>query len=233
MADAKADKIRSDGVEIGDNPDYINFKKDIKATATEDGGTDIDVTLYNEETGHYEFGSEIRQTDISWEDLKAPSTAINPVGLAAPPSRNATTGLLDFSASGTNTCAIAVQMPHAWKLESTISPHIHLWYPDGNAGNSVWKFEYQIAKIGTAFPGSYTSDTKTFAAPEIANQHVLHPFDDIDMTGIDGVSAMIVILLSRIGGDAADTYASALPLLEFDIHYQVDSLGSDEETSKG
>lgn len=188
---------------------------------------------YNDTDAHYEFEHEIRQTDTSWEDLKAPSTAINPVGLASPPSRNSTTGLLDFAAAGTNTCAIAIQMPHSWKLESTISPHIHLWYPDANAGNSVWKLEYQIAKIGGAFAGSYTSDTKTFAAPEVANQHQLHSFDDIAMTGIDGVSAMIVILLSRLGGEAADTYAADLPLLEFDVHYQVDSLGSDEETTKG
>ena len=188
---------------------------------------------YNATDAHYEFDHEIRQTETSWEDLKAPSTAINPIGLAAPPTRNATTGLLDFDAAGTNTVAIALQMPHAWKLERAISPHIHLWYPDANAGNSVWKLEYQFAKIGGNFAGSYTSDTKTFAAPGAANRHELHAFDDIVMTGVDGVSAMIVILLSRIGGDGADTYAAALPMLEFDVHYQVDSLGSDEETTKG
>lgn len=189
--------------------------------------------LYNSTDAHYEFDNEIRQTATSWEDLKAPSTAINPPGAASDPARNTTTGLLEFSASATNVIAIAIQIPHAWKIGTAISPHIHLWYPDGNAGNSVWKLEYQVAAIGSAFPGSYTPDTKTFAAPAVANQHVLHPFDDIVMTSITGVSAMLLILLSRLGGDGADTYASALPLLEFDVHYEVDSFGSDEETTKG
>jgi hypothetical protein len=188
---------------------------------------------YNTTSEHYEFNKEIRQQETSWEDLRFPANGINPPGPANAPTRNATNGLLEFSASATQVIAIQVQMPHSWKLESAISPHIHVWYPNANTGNSVWKLEYQIAKIGGNFPASFTPDTKTFAAPEVANRHVLHAFDDIDMTGVDGVSAMLVVLLSRIGDDEADTYDSALPLLEFDIHYEVDSLGSDEETSKG
>jgi hypothetical protein len=38
--------------------------------------------------------------------------------------------------------------------------------------------------------------------------------------------------LSRIGGDGTDTYTADARLLEFDIHYEVDSMGSSEELVK-
>jgi len=203
-----------------------NIEKVQSAFMSINFGTGIDVSENDAS------GQAVVSFEDAWEDLKAPSTAINPPGAASDPDRSTTTGLLEFSASATNIVTLAMQMPHAWKLGTDISPHIHIWYPDGNSGNSVWKLEYQVAGINAAFPGSYTADTKTFAAPEVADQHVLHPFDDIDMSGIDGVSSMMLFKLSRLGGEAADTYGSAMPLLEFDIHYIRDANGSDEEVSK-
>ena len=38
--------------------------------------------------------------------------------------------------------------------------------------------------------------------------------------------------VSRIGGDALDTYGADAKLLEFDVHYLVDSLGSGGELIK-
>jgi len=167
-----------------------------------------------------------------WDDLRFPVAGINPPGAATDPSRNTTTGLLEFSASQINTIAIQVQMPHPWALGTSIIPHIHLIYPDSNAGNSVWRLSYDIAKINANFAGSFTTDTKTFASPAAANRHALHAFGAIDMTTHNGLSVMIIMLLERLGNDGADTYAAALPLLEFDIHYEIDTAGSAEQTSK-
>jgi len=46
------------------------------------------------------------------------------------------------------------------------------------------------------------------------------------------LSSMILWRISRIGGSGSDTYPSDARLLEFDIHYQIDSLGSNEEYIK-
>ena len=43
---------------------------------------------------------------------------------------------------------------------------------------------------------------------------------------------MLLIKLSRIGGDASDTYGADARLLEFDIHYQINTLGSELEFVK-
>ena len=43
---------------------------------------------------------------------------------------------------------------------------------------------------------------------------------------------MMVCRLFRDATDAADTYDADAVLLEFDVHYKVNMLGSREETSK-
>jgi len=46
------------------------------------------------------------------------------------------------------------------------------------------------------------------------------------------ISSLIFWKLSRIGGDASDTYASDARLIEIDFHYIVDGLGSLEQFTK-
>jgi hypothetical protein len=99
---------------------------------------------------------------------------------------------------------------------------------DNGAGNSVWEFKYKIAKINGTFP-DYSTDTQTFAAPAAASRHSLFSFTDIDMSGYDGTSTMFLALISRLGGNGGDTYANTIALLEFDIHYQINKLGTRDE----
>lgn len=176
-----------------------------------------------------EYMHELYLTDTVWDDLRFPATAINPTGTAAPPAVNNDNGLLYFSKSAVNIIAIAGQMPHGWKRGSTISPHIHVMHNDEGAGNSVWKFEYNIAKINGQFASSYSSETKTFAAPGAVRTHSLFSFADIDMSDYDGTSTMFLVLISRLGDDVADTYDNTIALLEFDVHYQINKIGTRDE----
>jgi hypothetical protein len=163
--------------------------------------------------------------------LRFPAAGINPVGAASDATRNTTDGRLEFSASATNMIALQVQMPHAWKEGSAISPHIH-WSPETtNVGNVLWQLDYKIAGINETFPGSWTTQAVLAPSGGVANKHLLVEFADIPMTG-KTLSCMILMLLSRIGGDGTDTFTGLAQLNEFDIHYESDSLGSREEYVK-
>lgn len=166
-----------------------------------------------------------------WDDLRFPVAGINPPGAASDPTRDTSDGRLVFSASATNIVAIQVQMPHHWKQGSSIVPHVH-WSPTStHTGNVLWRLEYKIANINTVFPGSYTTVDKLQAGAGVADTHQLAGFGEIDMTGFT-LSCMLLLLLSRIGGDGTDTYTGTAKLNEFDIHYKIDGFGSKNETSK-
>lgn len=174
------------------------------------------------------------ETAPMWDDLRFPVAAINPVGLAAPPTLNETNGLLEFSASATNTIAIQVQMPHAWQEGSVIVPHVHWRKKTQGTGNVLWSLTYEFKNRGATFtdsPTTVTADTVAGTDDGTALVHHLTSFGNVAMTGLE-ISCMGLLTLSRVGGDNADTYAGVAQLLEFDIHYLIDAFGSIQQTAK-
>jgi len=161
----------------------------------------------------------------NWDDLRFPAQAINPTGGAGAADIDSNTGTLLFAASGTELIAGVAQMPHSWQEETYIAPHIHWQTTDNNAGDVLWRFEYDIANVNEAFSGSYTTLDVVASSETNSNQHLIAGFGNVPM-GLKKLSCIIMWRISRIGGDASDTYGSDARLLEFDIHYQIGSVGS-------
>jgi hypothetical protein len=171
-----------------------------------------------------------------WDDLRFPATGINPPGAAADPGRSTTTGLLEFSGSADNIICGVAQMPHSWKEGSALGPHLHLRFPTSATANTRWKLEYDVASPAGNFTnnsGTWSDGgTITVANPENVKKHVLADFTDIVMTG-KTFSTIVLWRITRLAStDAADNDTSAVELLEFDIHFEIDSMGSVEEYSK-
>ena len=178
--------------------------------------------------------TELEDKLLGWEDLRFPASSINPVGLAGGAAIDTTStymGTLLFDAAGTEIVVGQAQFPHAKKLDSEIHPHVH-WAPTStNTGNVFWRFEYQVADINGLFPGVYTVLDSVATSSGVVGKHQIDELGTIDTTGFY-ISAMMIWKLSRIGGDVLDTYTADARLLEFDIHYRLDEIGSTEEYSK-
>jgi hypothetical protein len=168
-----------------------------------------------------------------WDDLRFPAQGINPPGAASDPAVNTTTGLLGFSGTADNIIAGVAQMPHSWIPGTAVRPHLHLRFPTSASANSRWKLVYDVADGATPFVnnyGTYTDGgTITVANPQDAKAEVPASFSEVSMSGLLE-SAVIMWRITRLAAtDAADTDTSAAVLLEFDIHYQSNKLGTQEE----
>lgn len=180
-----------------------------------------------------------------WDDYMIPGTAVkttgnSPPGLLGGFAGNAALDLYAFD--GVNTLEqvfFTVQMPHAWKQGSTIKPHVHFSPTHTNGADTnerVVRFslEYTWTNINGTFGASATLqlDSDPFAPNTSQWQHLLCK----NATGIDGtgktLSSMLVCRLYRDPADAADTYPQDVAFLQFDIHYEIDSLGSEQEYLK-
>lgn len=187
-----------------------------------------DLTDGNNSTAH----THQMQT-LSWEDLRFPANGINPPGAATDPTRSTTTGLLQFSGTANNVIAGVAQMPHGWKAETIVRPHLHLRHPTANTNVSRWKFEYDLADGDTDFTnaeGTYTTlGTISVTNPNNVNKQTIASFGDLAMTNMKE-SATIVWKITRLANtDALDNDTSAITLLEFDIHYQAEKNGTTNE----
>ena len=132
----------------------------------------------------------------------------------------------------------AVQIPHCYKFGTDLKPHVH-WTPvaNGGAGEKVsWGLEYSIQEIGATFPNTMIiyGDTSVPDETLVADRHYLTELTTIDGSAIDSVSAMLICRLFRDAGGTGgtDSYGDDVALLEFDLHFEIDSMGSKDEYTK-
>lgn len=182
--------------------------------------------------------SMIRFTDTVWDDIRIVPSAFDFAGNADPANVSVTFGgrawrLYEFADQ--DECFVTVQMPHGYKRGSVLRPHVH-WTPGarGNeeAGKSVgWKVDIACAKLNAAFANLATVDlTSTLTAEAVDGQHVIGPAANFTPPADFGESGMLLVRLYRDGGTWAGTATGSLPLLlELDIHFEMDKIGSDAE----
>ena len=174
--------------------------------------------------------------DGLWDDLRFPATAINLPGLGSDPDPDTTYGgCWLFDKSSTEYVFMIAQLPHAWKIGSVLEPHVHWEKIDSTGGDVYWRLEYYWHKIGEV-PGSLQTLNATAVVDgtpdtDTDSKHLITAFDSITVDGV-GISDILTLKLSRIGGNGADTYDNDARFMEFDIHLQTDQNGSEKEFIK-
>jgi hypothetical protein len=180
-----------------------------------------------------------------WDDLRFPSTVFAKAGSSDPGfavfktyvSGSHGVYLYWFDASAEEELYMVAQMPHDWKIGSVIKPHVH-WVPAANGTGSVsWGLEYTWASLNQAYGTTniiYGNTTTAGFSNVSGSISYLTPLPAITGTN-QLLSSMIALRLFRNATSMAgsgDTYPNDAGLLEFDIHYEKDSLGSNEEFTK-
>jgi len=171
-----------------------------------------------------------------WDDLRVPATNTKLTPSKSEPNfESLINGLYVHKFDTTNaddeSIHFVAQMPHKYKAGSDIYPHIH-WCPDStNGGNVYWSFEYTIADINDTI-GASTTDDIVVAADGTSLKHQIDSFSTIDGTGLT-ISHMIICRLTRKStSEATDTFTGNACFLEFDFHYEIDTMGSRQEFTK-
>ena len=150
-------------------------------------------------------------------------------------------GLVNFK----NNCdlndylSMTIQMSHRWKVGSVLYPHLHWsqqdadmpnwlihygWFINGAAGFGAYAYQKWTANLYTYSSGALNQITKfgSITPPVGAGlSDILHVriFRDVANTAAQFAGAE--------SGTPADAYA-----LNFDIHFEIDSAGSDTEYTK-
>lgn len=188
-------------------------------------------------------------TATVFNDLVVPgfagfSSSTNPPDVSA--FLGSTLLALNFAGNASNVDQIffSVQMPHDWKEGTTIYPHVH-WSPQIAAtGNVVWQIEYSWANYDATTPVAYPTPVTIIATSANVlttdvDKHLITGFPEITTSvpatnNANGkkISSILVCRFFRDAAHASDTYGSNAALLSFDIHYEVDAMGSRSQFTK-
>jgi len=170
----------------------------------------------------------------AWDDLRFGANVSGRQTAAGDVAINAASNSLTFE-TGCDTNVTddhvygVAQMPHSWKVASSVYPHVHFWQDNADQTN-LWYLRYKLATMGGAVGATWAlvgpaTNVVSYSSGTI---HQMAKFPvAINMTGM-GVSAIVDWKVYRDG-----TFGTGdIEYKEFDLHYQIDGWGSDAEGSK-
>jgi len=126
-----------------------------------------------------------------------------------------------------------LEMPHDWKENTPIDPHVH-WSPiAAGAGNVTWGIEYTWIDIN----GFFGVTTFAFATTATAGlySHQVTSLGPINPNlGQGHISSILCVRLYRnvLNVQQPDTFNNTVALLSLDIHYEANTVGSRTEWTK-
>lgn len=218
-----------------------------------DGSRDIDYSSGDFQIGDVTGGNYTQFEDdgtiefvgdaMVWDDIRINPGSFDRPGVSDPDivayavGGGANTYLWEFAKN--DVASFTVQMPHNYAIGENIYVHIH-WTPGtrGNEENGAtvgWKIDYSWANINGTFGALATLDLSD-ACDGTDHKHQMTTDAVITGTGKE-ISSMLVCNIKRTDTGTDDTWSSTssgqLPLLlEIDIHYPINTVGSRERTSK-
>jgi len=172
--------------------------------------------------------------DNQWSDfpIAANSININPV-IVKPDYGSICADAFGycFDPAETETVYFSIQMPHSWNMETNIRPAIH-WMPQtASVGSVLFGFTYRLGNVDGSFSAA-TTITSLATATANDNKHLLTTFSLVSMAGYT-LSTIMLCSLSRYGNGSGDDYPSDIGLLNFDLYYKQDCVGTCSLTCKG
>ena len=163
-----------------------------------------------------------------WDDLRTPVTQARVGALGKPDFDFTNVGYLFPQNDTSETLSVVLQMPHSWKAGSDIYPHVH--YRRTSAGKPTFKIDYAWFNIGAEVAApttTVTMGTEVIAYTSGSIHQINKASAPISGSG-KTISSMLLIKLYR--DDNAVT--GDVLVYEFDLHYEIDMLGSRTEFTK-
>lgn len=173
-----------------------------------------------------------------WDDMRVPLSSSRGSGVNDPTfavfrdNGAGSTGVRSWSFSNLveQEVFFIAQLPHYYKQGTDLRPHVH-WSPsDAGLGNVVWGLEYSInPSAGSGIFPLTQIITAIQATAGIAFQH-----QRLSLPVISGIGLRIsTVIIGRVfRSTTGNTYGSAAFGHEIDFHFQIDNIGSNNETTK-
>jgi hypothetical protein len=139
--------------------------------------------------------------------------------------------VLAFSKSQNNSISFILQYSHRIKTGTNAEFHLHTVAPDDTAGGVRWQLTVSYSSIGGTFPTETTITATQTVEAGSQDDHIVFELTETFAETV-GISGVAICSLTRLGTDGADTYDDDIYLVALDSHFEIDSCGSREESTK-
>lgn len=186
-------------------------------------------------------GLRLTGTATVWEDLRIDALNTNG-GISEPVLTNNFAGVSGIyqrfwqGSVADDQMLFNVQLAHAWKEGGGFEIHIHTfpWTTPSAGDTCVWEFSYNWQNVNGTYGAMTTNTVKQPLNGTAQWQHKLIELINLNAPAVGKtISSILVCRLRRLANsNASDTYTGGMGVLYVDGHYEVDSMGSKDETVK-
>jgi hypothetical protein len=196
----------------------------LTATTETNIGTGANYTTF-ETDGTLEFNGNA----TVWEDVNIDLSPLLTGGTKPGFSAPGTTGIRLLAFAVGEEVEGTLEIPHSYKLSSTITPHINWVNIGAPTGTDYveWQLEYFIVDA-EGIVGAASTIVTGDVAVDTDDERVDANFSTFSHATLGG---QIGFKLSRIAADG-DAYAGECGVLTFGFHYEIDTVGSRQITTK-
>lgn len=179
------------------------------------------------------FDGNILFNDTYWDDVSVSLSSSGKPG-GKPPTFSETDYAWNFEdqALALNEQYLfgGFEMPHGWKIGTSISCHIHAHPLTTSVGDYNFELSYSTININ-AVETSPIATTLIQTTEGISGKVYLTQFPDINMVG-KTLSNTTEFRLKRLSSSTSDTFTGGVAVDSFGCHFEADSLGSKEKLVK-
>lgn len=136
----------------------------------------------------------------------------------------------EFDNGNNEYCGGVEELPHAYKLGTTIYPHIHLFLKAGEGAGTTgvtFTFYWELRQSTGTTSGSVNLSATSVALATVAGANKLDIYDNIGFAGSAELGAQLAVTIARTAGDAGDIVVTT-----YGVHYEIDTIGSRTITAK-
>lgn len=172
----------------------------------------------------------------TWDDIYPSSVSVG-VGATAPTFSAYNGGLRAYEFTGgvsNKELQVGYQIYHSYNEGSLIVPHIHVTFTSGatDAGKTIifdLEYEWQNISATGAYSTATLQGTHTIAANNTVYRNQIISFGNLSGTNM-GISSTFMTRLVR--RQDLDNFTSSCWLLSADLHFEKNTIGSRQPTSK-
>lgn len=201
-------------------------------------------TYQDPTTGELRFGTATSYTAIEgdgtvefngdavvYDDIYIP-ISISKLGATAPTWAAFHGNLKQYTFAINDFVEGSFELKHTYKEGTDIDIHAHIVTNGAEASKEVrFSFEYWIADMGEASTSTATLTSADYVLTNADGHHEYIDIGDISGAGF-GIGAIVCFLFKRVALADGDSPAADPFVVSIGAHYQIDTMGSREETSK-
>lgn len=136
----------------------------------------------------------------------------------------------EFTSANNQLCGDGEELPHAYKLSSTLYPHVHIFLKGGESVGTTgvtFTLYWELRQSTGTTSGSVVLSATSAQLGTTAGANKLDIYDVTGFAGSAELGGQLTLKLARTAGDAGD-----IVVLTYGVHYEKDSIGSNETAVK-